>query len=399
MGKGRGRKSSSRIAGGRGSSRATFELESFELTYDFDLFTLEDDGQTSKTFAGALESFNGSLTHFSAFDPNLPVFDFFQDDFDAGREQKVEFTSETSDLQASFDATNNQLEYEVVNNDQLAALGVTELSFYINDFSAEEGFQVNDGTPDGPGKTIDLDLATASNGVSESEAIEYIVSEDLFDFDGANISGQAAEGSDEAGQIITRQASFFNGTGSEETFVDPGNEPDDTPDDTPVSTQDPVTGEPPIDPSLGENTEEPVTGEPPIDPSLGENIEDPVAGEPPVDPLLGDEGGGVARELDGDNLLNGGNGNDTLNGGEGQDVLIGGGGADIFAISALCDNDMIQDFSYGEDIIGLSDGITFDQLTVTQGDGAAILSYQDHMIASVSGATPEQISANLFAEI
>jgi Ca2+-binding RTX toxin-like protein len=377
MGKGRGRRSSSRIAGGRGSSRAAFELESFELTYDFDLFTLEDDGQTSKTFAGALENFNGSLTHFSAFDPNLPVFDFFQDDFDAGREQSIEFTSETSDLRASFDATNNQLEYEVINNDQLTALGVTELSFYINDFSAEEGFQVNDGTPDGPGKTIDLDLATASNGVSESEAIEYIVSEDLFDFDGANISGQAAEGSAEAGQIITRQASFFNGTGSEETFVDPGNEPDDTP----VSTQDPVIGEPPIDPSLGEN------------------IEDPVAGELPVDPLLGDEGGGVARELDGDNLLNGGNGNDTLNGGEGQDVLIGGGGADIFAISALCDNDMIQDFSYGEDIIGLSDGLTFDQLTVTQGDGAAILSYQDHVIASVSGATPDQISASLFTEI
>jgi hypothetical protein len=166
MGKGRGRKNSNKIDGKRGSSKATFELESFELTYDFDLFTLDDNGQPT-TFAGALENFEGNLAYSSARDPNPPVyeFEFFQDDADAGREQKVEFTSETSDLQASFDATNNQLEYEVVNNDQLAALGVTELSFYINDFSAEEGFQVNDGTPDGSGKTIDLDLATASNGV------------------------------------------------------------------------------------------------------------------------------------------------------------------------------------------------------------------------------------------
>jgi Ca2+-binding RTX toxin-like protein len=391
MGKGRGRKNSNKINGKRGSSTAFFQAESFNLAYDFDLFTLEEDGQTPRTFAGALEDFNGSLTHSSIFDPNLPVFDFFQDDFDAGREQSIEFTNETSDLQASFNATDNQLEYQVTNNDQLTALGVTELSFYISDFdrNSGNGFQVDDGTVGGEGTTIDLDLATASNGVSESEAIEYIISEDLLDFDGASISGAAAEGSDEAGQIITREALFLNGTGSEETFVDPGSDPVDTP----VGTPDPVIGEPPIDPSLGDEGGD---GEPPVDPLLGDEGGD---SEPPADPLLGDEGGGVAPGLDGDNLLNGGNGNDTLNGGEGQDVLIGGGGADIFAISALGDNDMIQDFSYGEDIIGLSDGITFDQLTVTQGDGAAILSYQDQAIASVSGATPDQISANLFAEI
>jgi Ca2+-binding RTX toxin-like protein len=89
----------------------------------------------------------------------------------------------------------------------------------------------------------------------------------------------------------------------------------------------------------------------------------------------------------------------TLSGGEGQDVLIGSGGADIFVINILGDNDMIQDFDFGEDIIGLSDGITFDQLTITQGDGAAILSYQDQAIASVSGATPDQIGADNFTTI
>jgi hypothetical protein len=89
----------------------------------------------------------------------------------------------------------------------------------------------------------------------------------------------------------------------------------------------------------------------------------------------------------------------TLSGGEGQDVLIGSGGADIFVINTLGDNDLIQDFDFGEDIIGLSDGVTFDQLTVTQGEDSAILSYQDQAIASISGGTPSQVNASLFTTI
>jgi hypothetical protein len=49
--------------------------------------------------------------------------------------------------------------------------------------------------------------------------------------------------------------------------------------------------------------------------------------------------------------------------------------------------------------MGLSDRITFDQLTITQGDDATILSYQDQAIASISGGIPGQINASLFTAI
>jgi hypothetical protein len=66
--------------------------------------------------------------------------------------------------------------------------------------------------------------------------------------------------------------------------------------------------------------------------------------------------------------------------------LVGDGGADIFAVSTLGDADILRDFNYGQDLIGLSDGITFEDLIVTQGDGAAILSYQAQAIASINAS-------------
>jgi Ca2+-binding RTX toxin-like protein len=101
----------------------------------------------------------------------------------------------------------------------------------------------------------------------------------------------------------------------------------------------------------------------------------------------------------GDDLLRGGNGDDIINGGAGLDVLVGDGGADVFAVNTLGGADVIRDFNYGQDLIGLSDGITFDDLIVTQGDGAAILSFQDQAIASISGGTPSQVNASLFTTI
>jgi hypothetical protein len=61
--------------------------------------------------------------------------------------------------------------------------------------------------------------------------------------------------------------------------------------------------------------------------------------------------------------------------------------------------DIIRDFNYGQDLIGLSDGIGFDDLTITQGNGAAIINYQGQDIGSVSGATPSQLEASFFTAI
>lgn len=68
-------------------------------------------------------------------------------------------------------------------------------------------------------------------------------------------------------------------------------------------------------------------------------------------------------------LLRGVSGNDTLVGGFGNDTLVGGFGNDIFVFPPLDGIDTITDFTKGEDLIGLSSGLSFGNLTVSQGTG------------------------------
>ncbi|SVD32420.1 uncharacterized protein METZ01_LOCUS385274, partial [marine metagenome] len=78
----------------------------------------------------------------------------------------------------------------------------------------------------------------------------------------------------------------------------------------------------------------------------------------------------------GDDALFGGYGDDTLDGGTGSDILTGGNGNDTFVIRTgdgstnVEDADIVTDFGEnGTDLIGLDNGLTFDQLTIEQGTG------------------------------
>ena len=77
----------------------------------------------------------------------------------------------------------------------------------------------------------------------------------------------------------------------------------------------------------------------------------------------------------GNDLLCGSKGEDTLDGGTGTDILNGATGADTFITRAgdgsndLDQADTILDFEDGTDLIGLDNGLTFDDLTITQGTG------------------------------
>ena len=71
----------------------------------------------------------------------------------------------------------------------------------------------------------------------------------------------------------------------------------------------------------------------------------------------------------------GGQDNDTLIGNTGatflaadlgNDSLIGGAGGDRFDFRSGDGNDIIADFTDGQDIIGLADGLTFEQLAISQ---------------------------------
>lgn len=100
--------------------------------------------------------------------------------------------------------------------------------------------------------------------------------------------------------------------------------------------------------------------------------------------------------LDGNDVINGDSGDNTLLGGNGNNILYGYGGSDVLVIDNQGGIDTIPEFSFGSDVIGLRDGITFDTLTITQGNGAAILSFEGRAIAAVSGATPNQLNADDF---
>ena len=77
------------------------------------------------------------------------------------------------------------------------------------------------------------------------------------------------------------------------------------------------------------------------------------------DQLLGDEG---------DDTLLGGAGADNLTGGIGNDILTGDSSNDTFVLAAGEGTDTITDFGNGNDVIGLSGGLTFADLSFTGND-------------------------------
>jgi 2',3'-cyclic-nucleotide 2'-phosphodiesterase (5'-nucleotidase family) len=85
--------------------------------------------------------------------------------------------------------------------------------------------------------------------------------------------------------------------------------------------------------------------------------------------LRGGEGNDRLYGGAGNDILVGGEGNDWLDGGAGDDILIGGEGRDIFVIAPRPGVDTIVDFEDGIDLIGLSGGLAFSQLSITQGTG------------------------------
>ncbi len=96
----------------------------------------------------------------------------------------------------------------------------------------------------------------------------------------------------------------------------------------------------------------------------------------------GGEGADLLSGCDGNDTLLGGNGNDTLLGGKGDDILdgglgndslIGGSGNDIFVLKADRGFDIIADFTVGQDLMGLSGGLSFNQLAITQNTQGTII--------------------------
>ncbi|MCM2306594.1 MAG: M10 family metallopeptidase C-terminal domain-containing protein [Sulfuritalea sp.] len=92
--------------------------------------------------------------------------------------------------------------------------------------------------------------------------------------------------------------------------------------------------------------------------------------------LRGNRGHNELEGLGGNDTLLGGAGADVLHGGTGADRLVGGAGPDVFVFAAgdggagLAAADMLYDFENGIDRIALAGGLSFSDLTISQGNGS-----------------------------
>ena len=138
--------------------------------------------------------------------------------------------------------------------------------------------------------------------------------------------------------------------------------------------------------------------------------DDIIIGNGGNDTLTGNKGNDIMSGGAGNDQLFGGKGDDNLNGGEGDDMLIGGAGADllisgpgrdVLVLAAGAGTDTFIDFQKGQDLIGLSRGLSFNQLRVSQGDFSTTIEIASNgeVLANILGLSRSPLTASDFISI
>ncbi|WP_445241062.1 calcium-binding protein [Microcoleus vaginatus] len=138
--------------------------------------------------------------------------------------------------------------------------------------------------------------------------------------------------------------------------------------------------------------------------------EDIITGNAGNDSLSGNQGndiisGGTGNDQllggKGDDNLSGGEGDDTLIGAGGTDLLIGGAGRDVLVLGVGAGTDTLVDFQKGQDLMGLSGGLTFNQLRVTEGDFSTTIEIarNGQLLASIPSILSSPLTATDFIAI
>ncbi len=134
---------------------------------------------------------------------------------------------------------------------------------------------------------------------------------------------------------------------------------------------------------------------------LGGNGNDELEGKKGDDVLSGGAGDDDLDGDKGDDTLYGGAGNDTLDGEMGNDLLFGGDGSDLFVLRSNRGDDVIEDFTVGQDILRIrfSSGIrSFSALTsrmTDDADGNAVIDL-DRGSVTIRGISSSELSAGDF---
>jgi hypothetical protein len=122
---------------------------------------------------------------------------------------------------------------------------------------------------------------------------------------------------------------------------------------------------------------------------------DTLTGTAGNDSLNGRRGNDILIGNAGNDTLIGGNGKDTLTGGLGSDTLTGGNGQDIFVFADGSGIDTITDFNLERDKIGLTEGLTFGNLSFS---GNEILIGSD-VLAVLTGVNTNTLTASNFLTV
>lgn len=117
---------------------------------------------------------------------------------------------------------------------------------------------------------------------------------------------------------------------------------------------------------------------------FGDDGNDQLFGDLGDDSLYGNQGNDILQGGEGNDTLIGGEDNDTLLGQAGEDVLSGGSGSDIFALAAQSGADVIVDFADGQDLLGLTLGLSFDDLTIDQGDSGTLILLDGELLVTLN---------------
>jgi uncharacterized protein len=137
-----------------------------------------------------------------------------------------------------------------------------------------------------------------------------------------------------------------------------------------------------------------------VDTLTGNEGDDNLNGGNGNDTLRGNGGNDTLRGGNGADILRGGGGDDLLKGGNGDDTLNGGAGRDTFVLTRNGNGtDTIQDFTLGQDRIGLSGGLTLGQLTLANTSGSAAIRFGNTTLALLPGVNASQLIPTAFVTV
>ncbi len=150
-----------------------------------------------------------------------------------------------------------------------------------------------------------------------------------------------------------------------------------------------------------------ISGDEGDDISYGGKGDDVMLGGSGNDELTGDQGNDTLCAGNDDDILFGGSGDDILFGGLGDDILfgglgsdtiIGGDGSDGFLLSSGSGSDTIIDFTQGVDLLVLTGGLDFGQLSFTQTNGSASINVAGtgELLATLKGVRSSLLTAQDF---